>query len=175
MNPIKINFVKDFYPIAKKASDQLMSQKGKFLAPEVYLTRAIIETMSGQKVKRNSYFGIKFGAGEKQLFTTTEYHNTKAIRYPKIISIVWDSLKRMYKYTIQDHFLAYKTPEESFIDFGNFLNRNPRYSSVFATQDSYLQTTRVATSGFATAPDSLKLSQTIHREVVKIISDLKLK
>lgn len=175
MNPNKVKFVKDFYPIAKKASELLNSQKGNFLAPETYLVRAIIETQSGQIVKRNSYFGIKYGEGEKQLFTTTEFHTTKNVKYPKIISIVWDGIKKLYKYTVQDYFLAYKTPEDSFIDFGMFLVRNPRYSSVFATTDSYLQTTRIATSGFATSPNSLKLSQTIHREVQKIISDLKLK
>ena len=175
MSPIKIQFVKDFYPIAKKASDQLLSQKGQFLAPEVYLTRAIVETQSGQKVKNVNYFGIKYGSGEKKSFVTTEYHKTKTVKYPKILSIVWDGIKKMFRYRVEDFFLVYKTPEESFIDFGNFLNRNPRYSSVFATKDPFLQTTRVATSGFATAPDSLKLSQTIHREVVKIISDLKLK
>jgi flagellum-specific peptidoglycan hydrolase FlgJ len=174
----KQTFVKTYYPIAKDASKWLQDTHGLHLDPICYLTRCAIETGWGKVVKHNNFFGIKRnnGIGKSVLITTTEWHTTKNVKYPKILSITWNAVKKLFMYKVQDTFIAYDTTLDSFKDFGDFLRRNPRYSSVFDKDiDSLTQTSRVALNGFATAPNSLKLSRQVHVSIENEIKKLGLK
>jgi flagellum-specific peptidoglycan hydrolase FlgJ len=173
----KNTFVKTFFSEAKKASDLIYSQKGKVVFPATILTRAAIESGWGKHVVGNNFFGIKdFDGvnGNEILITTHEYHKTKNVKYPKVLSVVWDAVRKLFKYKVQDYFRKYNTASESFYDFCMFLVKNPRYSKAFDAKNAYDQGSTICFAGYATHPEAVKLTRQVTISIEKIITDLKL-
>lgn len=174
----KNTFVKTFFSEAKKASDLVYSQKGKLIHPATILARAAIESGWGKHVVAFNFFGIKdFDGvnGNEVLITTHEYHKTRNVKYPKVLSIVWDAVRKLFKYKVQDYFRKYNNASESFYDFCMFLIKNPRYSKALESKDAYDQGTLICQAGYATHPESVKLTRQVTISIEKIINELKLK
>lgn len=141
-------FLNSFYPACK------VSETATGIPALVTLAQAAIESAWGSKAPGNNYFGIKADAGwtgDKRAVTTTEYHDTAKVKYPKILSIVPEGVK--YKYTVVDYFRVYNTVEDSFEDHGKFLKANPRYSNAFKETDPCEFAKAIAKAGYATAPN----------------------
>jgi flagellar protein FlgJ len=87
----KKEFVKKYLPEAQKASDIILQKYGKKVFVGTILVRAAIESGWGEKAPQNNFFGIKdFDGvnGNEFLLTTTEFHKTRNVKYPKILSII---------------------------------------------------------------------------------------
>ncbi|VAW73579.1 Flagellar protein FlgJ [peptidoglycan hydrolase] [hydrothermal vent metagenome] len=132
-------FVRDLWPHAQRAAEKLGAK------PELLVAQAALETGWGQRMIRgtdgtNSFnlFGIKAGTDWQGARATTE---TIEFR---------DGLMRKER----AQFRAYASPEESFSDYVDFLNRNPRYSEALRqTDDAPAFTRALADAGYATDPD----------------------
>ncbi len=132
-------FVRQLWPQARQAADELGTR------PEVLLAQAALETGWGQHMIRgtdgnNSFnlFGIKADAGWKGARVTTE---TIEFR---------DGLMRRER----AQFRAYRSPQESFSDYVDFLKRNPQYHDALRQADDPQAFTRaLADAGYATDPD----------------------
>lgn len=99
---------------------------------EVTIAMAALETGWGKHVKGNNYFGIK---GEGQSFETSEYIDGN-------------------KVSLIDSFRAYSSLEESFLDFGHFLNVNRRYQIALThTSNPERFVKEVHAAGYATDPE----------------------
>ncbi|MDM1057861.1 glucosaminidase domain-containing protein [Myroides odoratimimus] len=134
------------------------------------LTVSAVETGWGKHVKGFSYFGIKYGANDKQLITTTEYSAYNNLKFPEIISIspVVINGKNMYKYVVKDWFVIYKTPYDSFKGYYKFLEDNPRYKTALQFKDQPLRFfEEVAKAGYATAPNYADTLKQVYASVVK--------
>lgn len=108
----------------------------------VAIAVSALETGWGRYVKGNNYFGIK---GSGQEFKTHEYVDGKRIK-------------------IVDGFRAYDSMEASFMDFGLFLNENPRYKKCFETETPHEFVIEMHQAGYATDPEySNKLISIIDR------------
>ena len=84
----------------------------------------------------NNFFGIKADSswtGKTQSLSTKEVINGTT-------------------QTVQALFRAYDSPEESFIDHGNFLLNNSRYSPAFDTTETKDFIQAIADAGYATDP-----------------------
>lgn len=168
----KVNFVKKYLPEAQKASDLVFQKHGKRVFVGTILVRAAIESGWGAKAPQNNFFGIKdFDGvnGDEFLLTTHEYHRTRNVKYPRILSIVWEKARGLFKYKVQDYFKKYATPSDSFVDFCEFLIKNPRYKRVFEQPDSMRQGLEICKAGYATSPDSLTLTRLVTLSIEKII------
>src|ERR1035437_5917057 len=102
----------------------------------VTLSQAALESGWGKSAPQNNFFGIKANSswtGKTQSLATKEVVNGKTI-------------------TVQALFRAYDTPEESFIDHGNFLTQNSRYSPAFDTTTTKDFIQAIANAGYATDP-----------------------
>ena len=170
-------FVQNYFLEAKKASDLIYSQKAKVVFPATILTRAAIESGWGKNAPNNNFFGIKDTDGvngNEFLLTTTEYHKTQNVKYPKVLSVVFDAVRKLFKYKVQDYFRKYNTASESFYDFCMFLIKNPRYAKAFDSKNAYDQGSAICFAGYATHPDAVKLTRQVTVSIEKIITDLKL-
>lgn len=109
----------------------------------VCIAQAALETGWGRHVKGNNYFGIK---GQGQEFATHEFVNGKRV-------------------DIVDSFRAYKSMEDSFLDYGLFLRTNQRYSACFLyTNDPERFAKELQNAGYATDPEyAEKLIQIMRR------------
>jgi len=157
-------FVKNMLPHAK-AIEQATGFS--YLIP---LTQAALESDWGQKAVGNNFFGIKDTDGingNEQLITTTEYLSTPNVKFPKVIRIVKLAAKR-FKYTVQDWFRKYKTPQEAFSDHVAFFLRNPRYRTAIiykAEPDRFFM--EIAKAGYATAADYGQTLIQVKKSVIK--------
>lgn len=142
-------FVKYFYPHAKKVQDKMGISAIALLAQSAH------ETGWGAKANGNAMFGVKDTDGvngNEQLITTTEYHTTNKVKYPVILSIT--KIGSKYKYIIKDWFRKYDSSEESFLDHANFIRTNPRYRIAWTFRaDPKVFLSYVADAGYATDPN----------------------
>lgn len=158
-------FVTAFLPYAKEVEQQT----GVFAV--TILVRAAIESGWGEKVIGNNFFGIKDTDGvngNEQLITTTEYLKTPFAKFPVILKVVPFGNK-IYKYLVKDYFRKYDTPKESFMDFANFLKRNPRYSQALKSSNALDMGVEICKAGYATDPTSVKLCAQVTDMIQKLI------
>jgi len=112
----KEKFVSDLYPFAK-AHDKKTGLNYLFI-----ITQGANESgwgKSGIGHNKNNIFGIKAGkswTGEKVLCLTTEYHDKDNVKYPEVISVVWDAGVGKYKYRVRDYFRSYQTFQQALDD-----------------------------------------------------------
>jgi len=132
-------FVRELWPHAQRAARDLGTR------PELLLAQAALETGWGQHVIRgtdgnNSFnlFGIKADArwqGERALTETIEFE---------------DGVMRKQHAT----FRAYASPADSFADYADFLQSNPRYREALnRAADAPSFARALAEAGYATDPD----------------------
>ena len=158
-------FVKTYYPFAKEVE----KETGVFAV--TILVRAAIESGWGDRVLGNNFFGIKDTDGingNEQLITTTEYIKRPGAKFPVILKVVPFGNK-IWKYLVKDYFRKYDTPKESFMDFANFLKRNPRYSKALTKTNALDMGVEICKSGYATDPSSIKLCQQVTAMIEKLI------
>ena len=99
--------------------------------PRLVLAQAALETGWGQHAPNNNLFGIK-GPGPAQQ--------------------TWEVGADGKPYQTSATFKAYKTPGESFDDYGHLLQNNSRYAPVLAAKDLPGQIGAMGASGYATDP-----------------------
>ncbi|MBE0440281.1 MAG: flagellar assembly peptidoglycan hydrolase FlgJ [Gammaproteobacteria bacterium] len=132
-------FVEKLWPMAKRAADRIG------VTPDVILSQAALETGWGKHVinKANgessfNLFNIKADSrwtGDKTSVGTVEYHNGVAIRQ-------------------QAQFRSYDSYQQSFDDYVNFLQTQPRYQNALKQTDNPEQFIEALhKSGYATDPD----------------------
>ena len=132
-------FLGRLWPMAKKAAARLD------LPPEALLAQAALETGWGRHVMRHAsgdsshnLFGIKADSrweGDRVQVSTLEYRDGVALK-------------------TQARFRAYGSYAESFADYVDFVQRNPRYREALRNTQSpaaYFQSLQAA--GYATDPD----------------------
>lgn len=151
----KIDFVKIINPIAIKIYQKYQ------IRPIISLSQSALESGWGQSelaIKSNNLFGIKADEGwiraKKPYVThiTTEYQNGKEIR-------------------ISSKFRKYKSFEESFSDWANFL-RKARYKKLleYAKQEKIEDFGKeVIRSGYATNPNYATIFVWTARDILKIL------
>jgi len=144
------DFVAAYYPFAKQTQDKTG------ISAIAILAQAALESGWGSSAPGNMFFGIKDTDGvngNEQLLKTSEYLATNTVKFPQILSVTWDSTKKLYHYLVKDYFRKYDTPEQCFTDHANFFFNNSRYAMALTVrQDPFLFTTEVANAGYATAP-----------------------
>ena len=134
----KSDFVQQLWPWAREAAERLG------LAPAALLAQAALETgwgkhimPSGKGGSANNLFGIKTGRrwkGSSVNIGTLEYEQGVAVRK-------------------KDKFRAYGSFGDSFNDYVDFLQSNPRYSKALAsTSDSREFFSELQKAGYATDP-----------------------
>jgi len=132
------SFLGKLWPAAEQAAARLN------LAPEALLAQAALETGWGQHVMQarsgdssHNLFGIKADGrwqGPKVDVSTLEYRDGVALK-------------------TRAHFRAYGSFEESFSDYVDFLQRNPRYREALArADDPKAYFTALQQAGYATDP-----------------------
>jgi len=132
-------FVEKLWPMAKRAADKIGVQ------PEVILSQAALETGWGKHVinKANgessfNLFNIKADSrwdGDKAAVGTVEYYNGVAIRE-------------------QAQFRSYESYQQSFDDYINFLQTQPRYQNALKQTDNPEKfVEELHKSGYATDPE----------------------
>ncbi len=138
-------FVRRMWPHAQDAARRLG------VAPEVLIAQAAHETAWGKSTPRfadgrdsHNLFGIKADRswqGERVVNATTEFVNGAAVRQ-------------------RDGFRAYGSYAESFNDYVNFLQKNPRYSEALdLVQDGAAYLRALQQAGYATDPGYAKKIQ----------------
>lgn len=165
MTPIE--FVTKYYPFAKKVQDNTG------LSAVAILTQCVLETGWGQNAPGNMMFGVKDTDGingNEQLITTTEYSKVDTLKFPVIISKVYNATTKFWKYIIKDYFRKYNTPEESFNDHAVFFQKNSRYKKAWEVRTDYnLFFEEIAKAGYATDPNYATLLKQIAKTIVKYI------
>lgn len=150
------DFIKKYYSAALK------SQQSTGVPFAVSLAQAGIESGWGKSAIGNNFFGVKASSGwigETQKFLTWEYGKTGNALKDGIKDYVLKIIaptppKKLYKYRVIGTFRKYATPEQSFIDHGNFLKSNARYKNAFRyTNDAHKFIEEIAKAGYATDPD----------------------
>ncbi|MDT8370855.1 MAG: flagellar assembly peptidoglycan hydrolase FlgJ [Gammaproteobacteria bacterium] len=132
-------FVEKLWPMAKRAADKIG------VTPDVILSQVALETGWGKHVinKANgessfNLFNIKADSrwtGDKTSVGTVEYHNGVAIRQ-------------------QAQFRSYESYQQSFDDYVNFLQTQPRYQNALKqtyNPEQFIEA--LHKSGYATDPD----------------------
>lgn len=138
------------------------------------LAQGALESGWGKVAPGNAIFGIKDTDGvngNEQLLTTTEYSRSATAKFPRIIKVVpvLRNGQKWFKYTIQDYFRKYATPEGSFTDHAQFFLKNPRYGLALAVRhDPYKFIDEIAKAGYATAPGYADTLKTIAKQIEKI-------
>jgi flagellar protein FlgJ len=145
------NFVKTYFPFAKKVEDKTG------ISAIFILAQSALESGWGEKAFGNMMFGIKANINtpenKRQLITTTEYLKVPNAKFPEVISIE-KQLNGLYKYKVKDWFRKYDTPEESFYDHADFFLKNPRYTEALKVKsDPAKFTDGIAKAGYATDPN----------------------
>ena len=132
------DFIQKLWPMAKKAADKLG------VTPEVILSQAALETGWGKHIidranGNSSYnlFNIKATnnwQGKQAVVNTVEYRNGVAVKQPA-------------------HFRAYDSYQQSFDDYVNFLQSQPRYHQALQhTDDPAAFIDALHKAGYATDP-----------------------
>lgn len=146
-------FVKRFW------ADALQSERATGISAVATLAQAAWESGWGRAAPGNMFFGVKDTDGvngNEQLITTTEYHNTPGVKYPRVLSVtpVVRNGRKMFRYKVQDYFRKYATPADSFTDHGRFYLRNPRYRKALEVRHDPVRFVQaVAAAGYATDPN----------------------
>ena len=155
------DFIRDSWPHAKRAGQALG------IDPKVIVAQSALETGWGKKVHvnqqgENSYslFGIKAGAdwtGKKVQFNTLEFRSGVMNRE-------------------RASFRAYDSLSESYQDYVNFLQKNPRYQKVVDASSAKDYAVQLQKAGYATDPQySEKIERIRQGELLnKVVSELKL-
>jgi flagellar protein FlgJ len=134
-----LNFLKSLLPMAKQAAERLG------VDPRVLLAQSALETGWGKSVisdargrSSNNLFNIKSG---KQWDGDSVQVNTLEFR---------DGVMRKERAS----FRSYESVTESFNDYADFLQRNPRYSDALASAgDSQEYISALHDAGYATDPE----------------------
>jgi flagellum-specific peptidoglycan hydrolase FlgJ len=166
---IKSDFVKNFYPSAKKVQDKTG------ISALAILTQAAVESAWGKVAPGNMFFGVKDTDGvngNEQLLITTEYSRRSDLKFPVILSktIVLRNGQKYFKYRVKDYFRKYDTPEKCFEDHAQFFLRNKRYSNALLVKnDTYKFIDEIAKAGYATDPDYVKTLKSVAKSLEKFI------
>lgn len=164
------DFVLQYYPEAKRCENECG------LCADFILSQAAIESGWGKHCPGNNFFGIKADKkweGERQLLTTTEWHDTWNVPYSEDQLLSITEINGKFKYRIKDWFRAYDTPAESFLDHSQFFFRNPRYKKALEVKhDPFKFAEEIAKAGYATDPLYLKLLISVIKMVQKIIKEI---
>lgn len=131
---------------------------------EVTLAQAALESGWGANAPKYNFFGFTCNDSypKKQLLTTTEYHSSKNVKYPRILSITWDSSRRMYRYKVKRWFRAYNAADYSFYDYAKLITDNDRYENAFYyINDPKKFAAEIAKAGYATDPSYTTLVNSI--------------
>jgi flagellum-specific peptidoglycan hydrolase FlgJ len=133
--------------------------------PQTVLTMAIIESQ-GKAKDGNYYPGLNASARQGN-----NYFGIKAFNWngPTITLRTPRDKEKISK------FRKYASIEESFKDYGKFLNENPRYkkAGVFEAPDFLTQMQRIAAAGYAEDPNYLKVLQAVSNKVNDQIKTIK--
>ncbi len=145
------------------------------LASTITLTQAALESGWGDKAVGNNFFGIKAKKdtplAQKQLFTTREVLKNNTTRFPEILSIS-KRADGLFEYQVRDWFRKYATPAESFADYANLFQRLPRYKKAWENRtkpDVFFA--EIHKAGYATAPNYTIVLQTLHKEIVTLVTE----
>ena len=164
-----IDFVKSFYPHAKKVENKTG------ISAVAILAQAALESGWGKFAPGNMFFGVKDTDGingNEQLITTTEYHSTVNVKYPVIISITptVKNGRKLFKYKVKDYFRKYNSPEECFNDHAQFFLKNKRYTKALLVKNDPLKfIDEVAKAGYATAPDYAIILKSVANKITKCL------
>lgn len=123
-------FFNKFYPLAKKASE------ATGISALLILAQSALESGWGSHAPENNYFGIKANSawkGAKRAVATHEF--IKGVKTP-----------------VTDYFRAYASPEDSFLDWANFIKVNPRYAKVLSSSDTVAAARELQKAGYSTSP-----------------------
>lgn len=157
------DFVISYYPYAKAVEDKTG------LSAIAILSQAALESGWGERAPGNMFFGVKDTDGvngNEQLLTTTEYLKNPDAKFPKVISKVFDPVKKLYKYIVKDYFRKYNTPEDSFNDHAVFFQKNKRYNQAWLVRNDYDRFfEEIARVGYATAPGYSDILKTIAKRI----------
>lgn len=153
-------FIRDSWPHAQQAGRELG------VDPRVILAQSALETGWGKKVHftdqgENSYslFGIKAGSnwqGKTVSFNTLEFRSGSMNRETA-------------------SFRAYDSLSESYQDYVNFLQANPRYNNVLNADSSRDYSVQLQKAGYATDPNySNKIERIRQGDLMnRVVSELK--
>lgn len=120
-------FIQRLLPFASKAAERLG------ISPELLIAQAAQETGWGKDVKNNNYFNIKGEGGAKM--NALEYDDNGQ------------------PYHEPSSFRGYADAGESFDDYVNFLESNPRYAQTLKSNTDAEFTQGLQDAGYATDPD----------------------
>jgi flagellum-specific peptidoglycan hydrolase FlgJ len=139
--------------------------KGTGIFPETVFAQAIIESQENDQIpgtelakNYNNFFGIKDSAdwtGQVVNLSTHEVYNGQTD-------------------TETDGFRVYATPQDSFLDYVNFLQNNSRYQSagVFDATNVQDQATALQNAGYATNPNYATLITSVANSISSYITPL---
>lgn len=161
-------FVLKYYSFAKSA------ELKTGVPCEFILAQAALETGWGAHSPGNMMFGVKDTDGingNEQLITTTEYSKKDNLKFPVIISKVFNPVTKLYKYIVKNYFRKYDTPEESFVDHAELFVKTARYADNFIKcgKDPYKWCDEVAKDGYATDPNYARKLRDITKMIMAYI------
>jgi len=105
------------------------------LDPRLVLAQSALETGYGKSAPGMNFFGIKsHGRKGGNTLSTQEFEGGRMVQQPAF-------------------FRGYETPEQSFMDYADFIASNPRYKGVLAADGLEAQISEMAKSGYATDPN----------------------
>lgn len=155
---------KDFVTLLSPYAKETEKKSG--ISASFILAQAALESGWNSSSPKWMFFGVKDTDGlngNEQLLRTTEYLSHDKVKFPEVISVTWDSTKKLFHYVVKDYFRAYKSPEECFTDHANFFVKNSRYkAALLVKNDPYKFATEIAKAKYATAPD---YEQTLHKMI----------
>lgn len=105
------------------------------LDPRLVLAQSALETGYGKSAPNMNFFGIKsHGRKGGSTLSTQEFEGGRMVQQPA-------------------SFRGYETPEQSFMDYADFITSNPRYKGVLEADGLEAQIAAMAKSGYATDPE----------------------
>lgn len=160
-------FVNAYYKYAKA------TEKKYGISAIATLAQAALESGWAKKAPGNNFFGIKDTDGvngNEQLVETSEYLKTDKAKFPKIISIVFDAAKKLYKYRVLAYFRKYNDAEEAFNQHAEHFYKNKRYAEALKVKsDPYRFIEEIAKAGYATSPTYADLLKGVARRIEALI------
>lgn len=161
-----VDNAKDFVQRYLKHAEKVEKETG--LSKIAILTQGALESGWGAKVKGNNFFGIKWnGVGRKQQIRTKEVLSKKGVPFPVVYSVT-PTANGKFLYDVEDYFMLYDTPADSFKDHANFFVRNPRYSKAWEVRGDYNKFfEEIAKAGYATAPNYADVLKSVAKSVIK--------
>ena len=161
------DFVEKYYPFAKQTQDKVG------ISAVAILAQAAVESGWGEKAPGNMFFGVKDTDGingNEQLLTTTEYSKKSTLKFPVILKVVFDPVRKLYKYLVKDYFRKYNSPEECFTDHANFFLKNSRYAKALTVkEDPYKFIDEIAAAGYATGPNYAATLKSVAKTIEQYI------